>query len=195
MPKPNNPKLAIRLDLLRPQSNPEKVLTKSIRWLLSSGRFILIFVEAIVLIAFITRFKLDADLEANKEKIVVEQSPYIESQKSFEVLTREIQLKLSTIGSFKSDYVDFPQILKRIADKTPDGVRLITINFEKVVGKIDLQLSAYAASSNDMTLFVSGLKQDPLFSNLNVASVTFDKGSLNFTLEGQVSQEVGGKSL
>lgn len=195
MPKPNSPKLAIRLDLLRPQSSPEKILTKSIRWLLSSGRYILIFVEAIVLIAFITRFKLDADLETLKEKIVNEQSPFIESQKSFENLARQLQLKLSIIGSFKEEFTDYPKILKKIADQTPTGVKLITVNFEKEVGKVGIQLSAYAQNSSDMTSFVTGLKQDPFFSNINVLNITFDRGALNFTLEGVANYKSGGTKL
>ena len=195
MPKPNNPKFTLRLDLLKPQTSPEKILTRLIRWLLSSGRYILIFVEAIVLIAFITRFKLDADLQTNKEKIVLEQTPFIESQRSFEILARETQLKLSTIGSFKSNYPDFPQVLKRIADQTPAGVRLLNLNFEKNLDKINIKLSASAQTSNDMASFIAGLKQDPTFSNINITNVSFDVGSLNFTLEAQSNKDLGGIKL
>ncbi len=55
-------KLAIHLNLLKPQSNPEQLPIKLFRWLLLSGRYIFVFVEALVLIAFAARFKLDADI-------------------------------------------------------------------------------------------------------------------------------------
>ncbi|OGE32995.1 hypothetical protein A3C59_02770 [Candidatus Daviesbacteria bacterium RIFCSPHIGHO2_02_FULL_36_13] len=193
MPKPNNPKITLRLDLLRPQTSPEKILTRLIRWLLSSGRFILIFVEAVVLIAFITRFKLDADLQTDKEKIVLEQAPFIESQKSFEILIRETQLKLSTIGSLKSDRTDYPQILKKIADQTPAGVKLTTVNFEKSLDKISIRISAIAQNNSDLSSFIAGLKQDPIFSDINIGNITFSTGILNFTLEAQANKSGGTK--
>src|SRR5688500_12046830 len=109
MPKPESPKLVINLDLLKPQSDPEKILVKFIRWLLKAGRYIFIFVEAIVLIAFITRFKLDEDL-ASKKEAIEQQIPYIESLKPYEILIRQNQLKLATIDSFYKTYPNYDQI-------------------------------------------------------------------------------------
>src|SRR3990167_2341698 len=106
-------KTGINLDLLKPQSNPEKITVKVFRWLLSTGRYIFIFVEAIVLIAFILRFKLDADL-AEKKEAIEQQIPYIESLKPYEVLIRESQLKISTMRASKSEVIDYPQTLKKI---------------------------------------------------------------------------------
>src|ERR1035437_695532 len=107
MPKSQNPKLVIRLDLLKPQSNPEKVFLKLIRWLLSTGRYIFIFVEAIVLIAFATRFKLDSDLSSKRDAIE-QQIPYLESLKPTETLIKRTQLKLSTIDNSQKTYTNYP---------------------------------------------------------------------------------------
>lgn len=181
MPKSQNPKLTIRLDLLKPQSNPEKIFVKLIRWLLSSGRFIFIFVEAIVLIAFIGRFKLDADLATNKEAIE-QQIPYIESLAPYETLIRQTQFKLGTLNSFYATYADYPQILKKIADQTPFGVKIISINLEKSVSQVTIRLNAQAQSNSDLATFLGGLKQDPLFQDVVITSIGFEKGSLNFSL-------------
>lgn len=184
MPKSQNPKLTIRLDLLKPQSNPEKIFIKLMRWLLSSGRFIFIFVEAIVLIAFIGRFKLDADSATNKEAIE-QQIPYIESLAPYETLVRQTQLKLGTLNSFYATYADYPQILKKIAGQTPFGVKIISINLEKSVSQVAIRLNATAQSNNDLATFLGGLKQDPLFQDVVITSIGFDKGSLNFSINAQ----------
>src|SRR3989338_10870849 len=105
MPKSKSPKLVINLDLLKPQSNPDKLPTKLFHWLLYSGRYIFVFVEALVLIAFAARFKLDADLAAKKEAIE-EKIPYIENLRPYEILIRETQLKLSTIDSVRRNSLD-----------------------------------------------------------------------------------------
>lgn len=196
MPKsPNSKKLTIHLDLLKPQSNPEQILVKLMRWLLSSGRFIFVFVEALVLIAFVARFKLDADLAANKEAID-QQIPYIESLKSSEILIRQTQSKLSAISSFKSGYTDYSQILKKIADQTPTGVRIINLNLQKNVAIITLNLNGEALNNNELAAFVDGLRQDPSFAGVTIKSLGLEKNTLNFSVSAQVkSVPTGGKNL
>lgn len=193
MPKSTHPKLTIHLDLLKPQSNPEKLLVKLIRWLLSTGRFIFVFVEALVLIAFIARFKLDADLQANKEAIE-QQIPYIESLKPFEISIRQTQFKLSTIDSFYKIYADYAQILKIIADQTPPGVKITNLNLDRNTSIVTINLNAQAQNNNDLATFLAGLKQDQLFPDANITSIGFEKGSLIFSLKFSTKlSNLGGK--
>ncbi len=195
MPKSPSAKLSIRLDLLKPQSNPEKLLTKLLRWLLSSGRYIFIFVEAVMLLAFIARFKLDAD-KIDRKEAIEEQIPYIESLKPVEVSIRQTQLKLSTINSFYSNYTDFSQVLKKIANQTPSGVKVTSLNLQKNVAKISIQLNAQAQTNNDLASFLAGLKQDSFFSDVNVTNIGFEQGNLNFSLTvGANTSSSGGKKL
>ena len=184
MPKQKSLKLGIHLDLLRPQSNPEQLITKLLRWLLSTGRFIFVFVEALVLIVFIARFKLDEDIVTRKDEIE-KQIPYIESLRYFEILTRETQLKLATIGSFNKTSADYPKILKSLADQTPSGVKLISIRVEKNPNFVNIQLNGTASINNDLGTLIAGLKQDPLFSDVNITSIGFDKNILSFSIKTQ----------
>lgn len=178
-------KIGIYLDLLKPQSNPEKIPVKIIHWLLSTGRFIFIFVEIIVLIAFITRFKFDADL-ASKKEVIEQQIPYIESLKPYEVLIRQTQLKISTVLTTKANAVNYPDILTRIADQTPTGVKLISLNFKKEVGKVAFSMNAEAQNNGDITSLVQGLKQDNFFSEINLSSIGLEKNIIQFTLSGSL---------
>ena len=184
MPKSKSPKLVINLDLLKPQSNPDKLPTKLFHWLLSSGRYIFVFVEALVLIAFGTRFKLDADLAARKESIE-QQIPYIESLKNYEILIRQTQLKLSTINSFYANYIDYSQILKKIAEQIPFGVKILSINLDKNADKVSVKLNASALKSDDLASFVTGLRQDPTFTEVNIGTLGFEKTSLTFSITAQ----------
>lgn len=194
MPKSENPKLTIHLDLLKPQSSPEKLLVKLIRWLLSSGRFIFVVVEALVLIAFITRFKFDADLASNKEAID-QKIPFLENQKPFEVQIRQTQFKLATINTFRKNYVDYGQILKNLASQTPAGVKIVSLNMEKGVDLVTVHLSASAQTNNDLAIFVNGLKQDQTFSDINVTSIGIEKGSVTFSLSAQTKLAGLGRNL
>lgn len=178
-------KFAISLNLLKPQSNPEKLPVRLMRWLLSTGRFIFVFVEALVLIAFIARFKLDADLAAKKEAIE-EQIPYIESLKSYEILIRQTQLKLSTIGNIKRNAPEWSAVLQKIAVSVPDGMKIAGINLEKNIGNASVHITGQAQTSNDLTRFITGLKEDSAFSEVNLVSIGLEKEAIKFAVDASV---------
>lgn len=187
-------KLSIRLDLLKPQSNPEKLPLKFLRWLLSSGRYIFIFVEALVLVAFISRFKLDADLADKKEEID-QGILFVESLQPDEILIRQTQLKLSTVAAFRASYPDYPQILKTIADQTPLGVKIINLNLKKDVGKATIAISAEAQTNGDMSNFITGLNKAGL-SGVALSSVGIEQGVIRFVINADSTiQNQKGRNL
>lgn len=184
MPKARNP-LIIKLNLLKPQSNPEKILIKLVRWLLSSGRYIFIFVEALVLVAFIARFKLDADLAAKKEAIE-EQIPYIESLGPYEILIRNTQAKLATIDSIKRNSPNWSEIFKKIADQVPASVKINSIRMEKGVDSTTLHIIGQTQINSDITNFVAGLRENPNFTNITVTSLSLEENVIKFTIDAAV---------
>ncbi len=180
--------LTIRLNLLKPQGNPEKITVKFLRWLLSSGRYIFVFVEALVLIAFITRFKLDADLAAKKEAIE-EQIPYIESLKPYEILIRNTQLKLATIESVNKNSPDWANTIKKIADQTPSGITLVTIRILNNIGNATIHITGESQNNADLNNFIAGLKEDPSFYDVSVANIGLEQGLIKFTIDVSAKDE------
>lgn len=181
MPK-SKTHLAINLNLFRPQSNPEKLPFKLFRWLLSSGRYIFVFVEALVLVAFIARFKLDADL-ASKKEAIEEQVPYVESLKPYEILIKQTQLKLSTIDSVKKSSVEWQTILKKIADQTPTKTQITRINIEREVGIATIHITGQTQIGGDLASFITGLRGDKTFNKINLASIGMEQGVVKFTID------------
>lgn len=181
MPKNAAQKVLIRLDLLKPQSNPEKIWVILFRWILSSGRFILVFVELVVLVAFLTRFKLDADIASTKEAID-QQVPYIQSAAIYEDLIRQTQLGITTIKDSVKNSPNYTNILKKIADQTPQQVILENISMEKQAGKIEIQINGQGLTNNAVGTFILGLKQESTFSNVNITNIGLDEGVIKFTI-------------
>lgn len=174
-------KVLIRLDLLKSQSNPEKIWVVLLRWLLSSGRYILVFVELIVLVAFLTRFKLDADIAATKEAID-QQVPYVQSAKEYENLIRQTQLGIATIRDRAKNSPDYTAILQKISDQTPQQVTLESLALERQAGRIDVTISGQGQTNSSVSTFILGLKQEPLFSNVNTTSIGLEQGVVQFNL-------------
>lgn len=187
--------LTINLNLLKPQSNPEKLPIKLITWSLSSGRYIFAVVNALVLIAFVTRFKFDADLAAKNEAIT-EQVPYIESLRPYEILIRNTQLKLSTIDTVKKNALDWQLLLKKIADQVPASITVIGINIDNNIGSAHIHIAGQTQFNSDITNFVSGLKGDNTFSNVDLSSISLDQGIIKFGIDASAKlAAAGGRSL
>lgn len=187
------PKLRIHLDLLRPQSSPEKITSKLIRWLLTSGRYIFVFVEGLVLIAFLSRFKLDADL-AEKKDAIEQQVPYIQSLKTYETAIRELQLKLSTLNSLITNQPNYSQILTSVASHTPLGVKISSLNLTRELNQVKIQINAQAQNNNDLLTFISALKQDSNnFSNVNLVSIGLEQNVISFSINMNTGNQAGEK--
>lgn len=181
-----NPKLLIRLDLLKSQTAAGNLLAQVVHWIHYSGRYIFIFVQAFVLIALIFRFKLDGDLEALKKEID-QKKEYIQSLHSEEVAIRETQFKLASIGTFFTTYVEYTQILKNIADQTPPGVKFTSLTLEKQEDKIIIKVNAQALNSNDVSLFTQGLKMGENFSEVSLTTLNLEQNIIKFTINMSAS--------
>lgn len=183
MAKTQKPTLSV--NLLKPQESPEKLHIRFWKWLLSSGRYIVVFVELIVLTAFVGRFKLDADLARLKEEIE-QQIPFIESLAADERLIRRTQLQISTINQVRSNPTDFTQATKKLAQQTPSGVTLFTVNFEKGSSGTSFRISGTATTNRDLNTFIYGLKDDGSFTNLRLENVSLELGVIHFTVGGNI---------
>lgn len=183
---PKKLKHRINLNLLNPQGVPEKIPLKFLKWLISYGRYIVVVVEIVVLACFAVRFKLDADLADLKESIN-SQVPYLESLTVDEALIIQTQQRLINIQKVVEASSVWDKTFVQLASQTPPGVKVTAINLDKsnpALNKIDIRLSGKTPSNNDVALFLSGLKQDPFFADINLASISFDQGVILFSITG-----------
>jgi hypothetical protein len=183
----------IYIDILKPQSQKQKAAIQGLNWLLSAGRYLIIFVELIVLGAFLTRFKLDADIAATKEAIN-KQIPFIKQQNPQELLIRKTQFQLATIKDIKFNSIDYLIILKRISDQTPAGIVLDNVGVTNDEGKVLVKMAGTAKNNSELSTLIRALKKDGSFPDANITSIEFDSGTLNFTINSTYKNP-GSKNL
>lgn len=185
MAAPVHRKRKINLNLLKPQGIPEKIYTRFFKWLVAYGRFIVIFVEIIVMGAFFARFKLDADLISLKEKIG-NKLPFVESLGKQEITIRRTQFKLATIKKTYSAIPDWTTTFDHLAENMPSGVRLNSINLNHTASSPSLtfKITGQALSNNDLAILLTSLKKQPGFKDTNLATINFDQGVILFTITG-----------
>lgn len=182
-----------KVNLLLNKNEQVKLQVKLLKWVLSSGRFIVVFVELIVIMAFVYRYKLDGDLADIQEKIN-EQVPYIESLKNDEILIRETQFQLSTIKQIKSSSPDFPQVLVKLSELTPKTIRLTGISFDRsqVLTRTTMSITGQTPSNLELSAYIKALQKEPTFTEISLTNISFE-GQTTFTITGSISTK-GGKT-
>lgn len=186
--KKSEKKLIINIDLLQPQGSSPKVYLKLAKWALSSGKYMIIFVEALVLIAFFARFKLDADLVANKE-LADQKIPFIQSLQSDEVLVRQTQQQLANIRTVRQTSPDYTILIDKIAKQTPQQITLFNINVQQEQGRIDILMNGQSQGNLPLSAFLFGLREDGAFSSVTLSNIGIDGATISFNI--LVSSSVG----
>lgn len=180
--KPHHPTFDI--DLLHPVGGQPKIYVQIFRWLLGTGRFIVVFVEIIVIGAFISRFKLDSDLSGLQDQIK-EQIPYIQSLKKDENLIRQTQFQLASIKNTRSTNPDWGKLLTKIAAITPINTRLTNINIDTTETKNQtiIAITGEASSNIELAALLKALQADEeTFINPGLTNISYDKKAVIFTI-------------
>lgn len=168
--------LVFKINLLIQKGVQTKLYIKLLRWLLSSGRFIVVIVELVVITAFVARYKLDADL-ANLQEKIQEQVPYLKSLEKDEKAVRLVQFQLSSIRQARADNPRYDLLITKISSLTPQNIRLssIVLDHTKEAPAIKISLSGQTSSNLGLSAYVKALKKDPNFTEVALANVAFEE--------------------
>lgn len=140
---------------------------KFLKWVLTVGRYIVIVTELIVIIAFLSRFKLDRDLADLNESIKQKQA-IITSSVPFEKKFLFLQKRLSTIEGLRKSQLAMDEVLVELASLIPIDVYLSGLN---VSGK-EFSLSATALSESGLATFLNNLRASSRFTNISVSQLS-----------------------
>ncbi len=178
----------IKLNLLYPQGINQKITVLFIKWLIAYGRYIVVLVEIVVLVTFVVRFKYDGDLADLKEQIK-SRVPYLQSLSTDETLIRNTQQKLSLI---KKDYAlnaDWQKTLLQTANDIPTTAKLASLSLDHIENSSGITFRATGTTSSNEALaqFLTNLKNDPNFQDIDLASISFDQGLISFSIIGATS--------
>ena len=161
-----------------PQEEWEKSsFGKFLKWLLNIGRWIVIVTELIVIMAFLSRFKLDRDL-TNLNEVVKQKQAMVSASSDFEKEFRFLQKRLSTIEGLKENQLEADKVLELFSQVTPAGIQLSNfgLNGEKI------SLTAMADSETTFAVFLKNLKQEPRLTNLTLNKVMVDEEQFGRTV-------------
>lgn len=155
---------------LRPLDEFDKsVVGKILKWSLTTGKSIVILTEFVVILAFLSRFKLDQDLNDVNEQIVQKQF-LLESFQNVEDQMIKIQDKLSLIEQINSTTIKIRNSIDELSLLTPVGVRIESIELSQN-GWI---IKAQADSESAYAQFVNRLSSSDKFDFVETSGIKFD---------------------
>lgn len=154
------------IDLLAREEFVQRSLGRFLLWILTVGRYIVIFTELIVIAGFITRVVLDRNLGGVNEDLF-QQKAILASYEPVERHLRVIDQQLKFYRRLGTDRLDVTRQLKYLADNTPVDVRFDSLS----ITEQSMDVTASALSPGAFALFLARLQSNPEFSDLILQSV------------------------
>lgn len=169
---------------LLPKEEWEKTpFSRLLKWILTVGRYIVIITELVVILAFLSRFKLDRDLTNLYEDIKQKQA-IIESASGFEDEFRFLQKRLTIINELEKEQSTTEKIIGELVALIPLDVALNNISATNK----EVSLTAIALSEQGLASFLSNLKSSTKFEKLvlsNISSGTERGVGIQFELKSE----------
>jgi len=166
---------------LLPQKGLEGTLGRLVDWLLSVGRYIIVFTELVVIGAFLSRFWLDRKNSDLSEEIRQEKA-ILESTAGFEEEFRLFQARLSAAAKGLQASEDPLLPLKIIEETIPSDTFLIRCGFsgEK---KNEISVLALVFSEESLAEFVSNILSREEVSTVKIGTIERKEGTTGIRLQ------------
>lgn len=183
MPAQNRNK---EINLLPKEPWEKGLLGKLIPWILSVGRYVIVFTELVVISGFLYRFGLDKRLADINEKIK-QNLKVIQSYGNFEAKFRQAQQQLNQVKTIQEKSLKPEQLLKAISQMTPTEAvyENIAIDQEKI------DLNGRVLSEAGLATLLARTQLSPEFSGValeNVSSSTDNNQTISFRMRLMIKQ-------
>lgn len=153
-----------------------------LKWALTFGRWIVILTELVVILCFLSRFKLDRDLTDLGERIKQQQA-IIVSFGDLEKDFRNLQKRLNTIDRLEKEQLSSVSLLDELSNIVPLDVSLDELTIR---GK-NVGISGLALSEAGLSSFLKGLSESG-FKKLFLEEIgRGKKGEIEFSLTAEIS--------
>ncbi len=173
-------KQASEINLLPDREFAGTVTGRILSWIISTFRVIVISTEILVMIAFLSRFWLDAqNTDLNEE--LVQKKAILSASVDFEHQFRDTQKRLKIFSDITKGTTE-SSLLTLVSNQLPPDVSLV--NISKI--EDDMEILGLTASEKSAQQFVVNLQSTNTFSDVSLDSIASDQlnpGLLSFTIK------------
>jgi hypothetical protein len=176
------------ISLLPDENNSQSFSNRFIRWLTTAGRFVIVFTELIVIMAFVSRFWLDRK-NADLSETIRQQTAILQSTKDFENEYLFLQQRLEFVKKYYNQAPDYAPKIQSLIESSPPGIVYDRFSLsrspESSLVKSDLIVFAYQESS--IVDFVTNLILNPDIGNVNIKNIEKKPKDTKYTISLSLS--------
>lgn len=176
-----------QINLLPKDDFEKKPIGKFLMWALNVGRWIVVFTELIVILAFLSRFKLDQDISDLYDRIKEKQA-IVAAYSSTEADFLSTQKRLDKVQQLEKDQIGIEKILNEISQITPQQIIFKNLAFSEGAIKI----SATAATEASLGQFLVNLSSSGSFEEINITNISKGIGGeagIQFVITAKIKEK------
>jgi len=158
------------------------VLGKLFNWLLSVGRYIVIFVDLVVMGAFISRFWLDKKRIDLADEIRQQQA-ILETTQEFEQEFRNFQSRLNQAGFAMKDQGSLLRPLDQIVDSLPRDVVFLQYGFDASKETKTATVLAMVFSEASLNGFANNLLTESNVASVKIGTIEREQGEAGMKVQ------------
>jgi len=173
------------INLLPRDEFDSSLLGRTLKWILTTFRIMVIAVELLVIIGFFSRFYLDMRNSDLNDEIEQKQA-HIQAYSTLEEDFKLTQTKLRIFSQYTDESLYSSSALTRITSRIPENIQIIS--FTK--SPAGTTLKAASLSEQSIAQMIANLKQEPDFKNISITQIesSSDSPFIIFTLETNTSE-------
>ncbi len=168
------------VNLLPQEEFEASTIGRILKWALSTFRIIVIVTEMVVMLAFLSRFWLDAR-SVDLNELITQKEAVIAAEADFESQFKNTQKRLRVFTNLTSVNVPFAENLKTITSYLPNDSFLTSISFR---GQ-SYQVKGLTINEISIAQFIANLQSSQKFKEVSLNGITSSEetgGGLIFTI-------------
>jgi hypothetical protein len=158
-----------KINLLPPSEFELSFWGRFLKWAVTTGRYVIIVTELVVIVAFLSRFKLDSDLSGLTDEIRGKKN-ILDAQTAIEKRFLGIQSRLLFAENIMGQTLGADQEIDAIVKTIPDGIKIVDLN----VGKSSDVISVNTVGDIDLGIMLSQMSKMGRWKSVDVSGLTVD---------------------
>lgn len=150
-----------------------------LKWGITAGRKVIIVTELVVILAFLSRFKLDEDIRRLNDEITGKRN-LLESNMSFEDRFRELKAKIAAVKDVEKRQSDASETLGKVSGYVPTEVRLQSLLISKDVAN----LAGVSIDEKALKEMITRMDKDQDWRSIELSNMAAQEGKgVKFVLD------------
>jgi len=165
-------KKELKINLIPKEDFSATTAGRVIAWILSTFRIIVIVTEILVMLAFISRFWLDAQ-NTDLTEVIKQKQAVLVASSSFENQFKDTQARLKIFSEYSIGEGEIPKLINAVSSRLPSDVVLDSIS----VSKEGMIISGLSTNETSIQQLIVNLYEEEAIDEVLLQEVTYESDS------------------